>query len=96
MFADPVRLGAIYDVYSDREAHLAYIYELDYMRNNGTLGVYLKLLIRDGKSSVTDVCVVDRPHSLVYNLLKMLRFPLVLEEEEEELRKVLESIRDET
>jgi hypothetical protein len=91
MFADPVRLGAIYDVYSDndeREAHLAYIYELDYMRPGGVLGVYLKLLIRDGKSSVTDVCVINKAHSLVYNLLRMLRFPLILEPElEEELRK---------
>jgi hypothetical protein len=91
MFTDPVRLGVVHYTYrgnDERETELAYIYELDYMRNNGTLGVYLKLLIRDGKSSVTDVCVIDRPHSLVYNLLRMLRFPLILEPElEEELRK---------
>jgi hypothetical protein len=87
MFADPVRLGVMYSAYSDsdndeREAHLAYIYELD-ARNNGALGVYLKLAIRDGKPSITDVCIIDKPHSLVHNLLRMLRFPLVLGEEEE-------------
>ena len=91
MFADPVRLGAIYYVYSDsndeREVELAYIYELDYTRNDGTLGVYLKLLIRNNKPSVKDVCIIDKPHSLVYNLIKALRLPILLELEQEESQK---------
>jgi len=90
MFADPVRLGTIYYVYSDnneREVHLAYIYELDYMRPGEVLGVYLKLRIRDNKPSVTDVCVINKSHSLVYNLIKALRLPILLELEQEESQK---------
>jgi hypothetical protein len=85
MFADPVRVASLYYDYGrgSMVAELAYIYELDVDKNKA-LGVHLEVVVEENKPPmVKSVCRIDEVYSLAYSLLKALRLPIVLEEEDE-------------
>jgi hypothetical protein len=83
MFADPIRIGSLYyGGFGTMIAELAYVYELD-IEKDRAFGVHIEVAIdENNKPSVVSVCKINEIHSLAYTLLKALRLPFVLDDDD--------------